>query len=156
MSEIINISELFPWITSKFVQKIIEKSEHSKDVVLKSFTTKKCFNDGENFSSYMIGLSVVFQKCIKNDEVQVCTSDFLLKIAIQTEEYAKICKECLIYEREIAVYTHILPALEKFYESFGVVMQIAPRYSSYYSRRFFIAINRDLSQFISIYYNCLQ
>lgn len=146
MSEISNISKLFPWITSDFVQKVIEKSEKSKDVILESFTTKKCFNDGENFSSYMIGLNVFFQKSVENGEKQVCSSNFLLKIAIQTEEYAKIEKECLVYEREIAVYTQVLPAFERLYESVGIFERIAPRYSLLDTNKFLIAIHCDLLQ----------
>lgn len=123
MSKQINISELFPWITSSFVQDVIEKSEQSRNVVLKSYTAEKCFNDGENFSSYMIGLNVLYE----NENHEEKQSDFILKIAIQTEEFAKICEECLLYDREIEAYTKVLPAVEKLYEAVGVSARIAPK-----------------------------
>ncbi|XP_055298054.1 uncharacterized protein LOC129566290 [Sitodiplosis mosellana] len=119
-----NMLELFPWITAEFVQSLIEKSEPNKNVVLKLFNAKKCFNDGENFSSVMVGLEVVYENENESEDKQ---RDFLLKIAIQTEDYAKICEECLIYEREIEAYTKVLPAVEKSLNSVGVSSQIAPR-----------------------------
>lgn len=51
MTTPINVFELFPWITSNFVQSLIEKSESNKNIILKSFGAEKCFNDGENFAS---------------------------------------------------------------------------------------------------------
>lgn len=122
-AKFINTLELFPWISSNFVQSIIEKSERNNNVVLKSFNAKQCFNEGENFSSHMISMKVVFENGIEDEKQR----DFLLKIAIQTEEFAKICKECLIFEREIEAYTKVLPAVEKLLESIGVGGQIAPR-----------------------------
>ncbi|XP_031628478.1 uncharacterized protein LOC116344183 [Contarinia nasturtii] len=123
MGEECKVFELFPWITSSFVQNLIEKSEQSKHAILKSFTAKKCFNDGENFSSYMIGLKAIFESELHGEK----SCDFLLKIAIQTEDYAKICAESLLYEREIEAYTKVLPAVEKLLESVGEFGQIAPR-----------------------------
>lgn len=121
-----NVLELFPWITSNFVQSLIENSEANKNVILESFNAQKCFNDGENFSSYMIGLRVVFNNKNENEGNEY-QRDFLLKIAIQTKDYIQICEECLIYEREIEAYTKILPAVDKLLESVGVSGQIAPR-----------------------------
>lgn len=119
-----NILALFPWITSNFVQSVIEKSEPGKNVILKSFTAKKCCDAGENFSSYMIAVNALFTDGLTESEEQ---SDFLLKIALPTEDYGKICEECLIYEKEIEAYTKILPAIKSAFESIGVSADIAPR-----------------------------
>lgn len=119
-----NIFELFPWITSSFVQTLIEKSEQSKQVALKSFTANKCFEGGESFSSTMIALAVFYDDGNGNEK----KNDFLVKIALQTEEYIKLCEESLIYEKEIETYTKILPAIKIALESNGVCGQIAPRY----------------------------
>lgn len=123
MSKEIVITELFPWITSSFVQNAIEKSENTTNVVLKSYTAKKCFNDGENFSSYMIGLNVLFED--ENHEEK--QRDFILKIAIQTEEFQRICEECLLFDREIEAYTRVLPVVVKSLEDVGISAQIAPK-----------------------------
>lgn len=125
MSAQSDILELFPWITTNFVQSLLEKSERNKSVLLKSFNAKKCFNDGENFSNHMIGLKVVFEHGNDSDTKQ---RDFLIKIAIQTKEFTKLNEECLIYEREIAANTMVVPAVEKLLESVGVHCIIAPRY----------------------------
>lgn len=120
MCDKINISKLFPWITESFVQNLIEITERSKQVILTDFTPKKCFDSGESFSSTMIALRVVFNDDNGNEKER----DFLIKIALQTDEYVKLCEECLIYEKEIETYTKILPAIESALELEG---QIAPR-----------------------------
>lgn len=122
MSSQSNIMELFPWIKSDFVQNVIEKSEPNKNIILKSFNAQKCFNDGENFSSYIIGLNVVYE-----NEGHEKKRDFLLKIAIQTDEYIRISEECLICEREIEANIKVLPAVEELLNSVGVSGRIGPR-----------------------------
>lgn len=124
MSESSDILQLFPWITSGFIEKLLEKSEDAPNVALKSFSATRAFNKGEGFSSYMFSLRVVFDNGADGEKQR----NFLMKIAIQTDEYAKICEECLIYEREIEAYTKVLPALERSFEKLGIPGQIAPRY----------------------------
>lgn len=123
MCEKINISKLFPWITRSFVQKLIEKSEQNEQVVLKDFSTKKCFDSGLSFSSTMIALRVLIDDGHGDEKER----DFVIKIALQTEEYSRLCEECLIYEKEIETYTKILPAIKNALELQGNSGQIAPR-----------------------------
>lgn len=122
-----SVFELFPWITSEFVQNLIEIAEINQCVAVKSFDAQFAFKNGENFSSQMISLVVIFTNPTDRIEKQ---RNFLIKIAIQTEEIARINKECHIYEKEIEVYTKILPAIEKCFGSFGISNRIAPRYKS--------------------------
>lgn len=119
-----HLSELFPWLTSSFVQNMIERSEQRNDVVLKSFNAEKCFNKGEGFSSYMIAVTALFRYESTDCEKE---SNILLKIALRTDDFRKMCEECLIYEREIEAYTVILPAVKNLFESVGVSADIAPR-----------------------------
>lgn len=116
---------LFPWITPKFVEKVIENSEPNGSIALKSFNTSFAFKNGENFSSDMVALKVIFTNQKNGIEKQ---RNFLIKIAIQTEQMAKINKECHTYETEIEVYTKILPAVEKCFGLIGMLGRIAPRY----------------------------
>lgn len=118
--------ELFPWITSTFIQNLIENAELSKSIVVKSFNAQFAFKNGENFSSHMISLVVIFVN--KNDTVEK-KRNFLVKVAIQTDDIAQVNEECHIYETEIEVYTKILPAVEKCFNSIGLCVRIAPRYN---------------------------
>lgn len=72
-----------------------------------------------------VSLKVEFQK---ENESKVDERDFLMKIAIQTEEFAETCKECLVYEREIEAYSKVLPAVERCFKDLGMEVQISPRY----------------------------
>lgn len=119
-----NIFKLFPWINAEFVTKVVENCERSKNVSLKSFNAKSAFKSGENFSSHMVTLAVHFTNRTEGLEKH---KEFLMKIAIQTEDYAILCKECHIYERETEAYMKILPAIEKCFDSIGVTFRIAPR-----------------------------
>lgn len=119
-----SIFEQFPWITKAFVQEVIENAEPDKCVVVKSFDVSFAFKNGENFSSHMIALVVNFTNQTDSTEEQ---RNFLIKIAIQTEGIAKINEECFNYETEIEVYTKILPAVVKCFNSIGIFDRIAPR-----------------------------
>lgn len=125
-----SVLESFPWINLKFVQQLIDNYEQHTNTSIKSFDAKFAFKNGENFSSHMVALSVVYINQHNDDGEN--QKDFIVKISIQTEDYAKVCKECQIYEREIEAYTKVLPAVEKCFNSIGISGQIAPRY---YCRR---------------------
>lgn len=89
MSKESDIFELFPWITPAFVQKVVENSESTKCIAVKSFDVSFAFKNGENFSSHMIALVVIFT--MQNDGIEK-QKKFLIKIAIQTEDIAIVNK----------------------------------------------------------------
>lgn len=120
-----SVFELFPWITTAFVQNLIEIAEINKSILVKSFNARFAFKNGENFSSHIISLVVIFTN--KNDRIEK-RRNFLLKIAIQTDDIAQMNEECHICETEIEVYTKILPAVAKCLNSIGIYDRIAPRY----------------------------
>lgn len=120
------ILESYPWITSGFVENIIKNAEQDENVALKSFNVKKAFKNGENFSSQIVTLRVIFHSKIEGSVEK--EKDYLMKIAIQTDDLAKIYEECLVYEREIAAYTIVLPAVEECFNAIGLSARIAPRY----------------------------
>lgn len=124
MSAANNIATLFPWITSSFVQHLIVRSEQRNDVTIKSFSVKKCFESGENFASYMVGLEVFVDN---GSDVGEDKRDFLIKIAIPTEDFSRMCAECLYYEKEIEAYTKVLPAIDSALNSVEESADIAPR-----------------------------
>lgn len=127
MSDQASVFELFPWITSEFVQNLIEIAEKSQQIIVKSFNAQFAFKNGENFSSHMISLVVNFVIYTADSGEIEKNRNFLIKIAIQTEEITKVNKECHIYQKEIEVYTKILPAVEDRFNSIGVFDRIAPR-----------------------------
>lgn len=124
MSAANNITTLFPWITSSFVQHLIVRSEQRKGVTVKSYIVKKCFESGENFASCMVGLEVLVDNGSDGSEDK---RDFLIKIAIPTEEFSRLCEECLYYEKEIEAYTKILPAIDSALNFVEESDDIAPR-----------------------------
>lgn len=139
MSDKASVFDLFPWITPAFVQNLVENAETNKSVTVKSFNAQFAFKNGENFSSHMISLVVIFTN--KTDRIEK-QRNFLVKIAIPTDDIAQINRECHIYETEIEVYTKILPAVEKCFNSIGIYDRIAPRYNCWVScKRIQIALS---------------
>lgn len=134
----------FPWMNREFVQNLIEKSENRRDVALKSFHGENAlFNGGENFSSSMIRLKVIFDLCkykeIANGETahrEEKQRVFIIKVALETEKFSTICVESALFEKEIEAYTKILPEAEKLLQSIGLDGQLAPRYTSFTSSIF--------------------
>lgn len=125
------VFDLFPWITRAFVQSLIEKSEAIECAIIKSFDAKLAFKNGECFCSDMIALSVVFaENTLTGNEVAEKQTNFLIKVAISTEDMAKISEECQFFEREAEAYTTVLPAIEKCFHSVGIFTPIAPKLRS--------------------------
>lgn len=100
-------SDNVPWLTNEFVQKLLENSENDKNVLLESFQGQNACLDGENFSSLMFRLEVKF-KC--NEVLK--HKMFIIKKAHESKDFQKISEETAIIEKEIEVYTKILPEVE--------------------------------------------
>lgn len=117
-----NCLDRFTWVNSDFVQTLIQSSEKDDHVTLKSFYAENALLGGENFSSIMLRLKVDFEHSQK-----VKQKTFIIKIAIDSQEFAGVCEESCIFEKEIEVYMKILPKVEELLESIGEHGQIAPR-----------------------------
>lgn len=121
------VFESFPWITQEFVKSIVEESEPNNCITIKSFDVSVDFKNGECFCSDMVSLKVVYTH-ISNKSGQIeKQKNFLVKIAIATEDMVKISEECHFFEREAEAYTNVLPVLEKCFRSVGIIDRIAPK-----------------------------
>lgn len=114
--------EGFEWVSSQLVQKLIENSENSEKIRLTSFQLENALLGGANFSSSIIRLKVRFDNC-KCETSRV----FLIKMAINSKEFSDICEECRLFEKEIEVYTKILPEVKFLLESIGEIGTLAPK-----------------------------
>ncbi|XP_037024113.1 uncharacterized protein LOC119066001 [Bradysia coprophila] len=114
MSSENNIFELHPWIDMEFVQMLVRKSDCDKNLTVTSFRAEKGVHDGKNFSSSAIRLHV---NIFPVNDHSIMSRVYFLKVCLQTEDFAKACEECLYYEKEIEVYTEIIPAVERLLHS---------------------------------------
>lgn len=118
------LSELFPWIDQDFVQTLVNRSDFDKSLTVESFRAEKGVRDGKNFSSNTIRLFVNLPRaCNQANRLRV----YFLKVRLQTEAFVKACEECLYYEKEIEIYTKIIPAVEELLQSINVPEQFAPK-----------------------------
>lgn len=112
----------FEWVNSQLVQKLIENSENSEKIHLKSFKLENALLGGENFSSLIVRLKVLFDDCKRET-----SRAFLIKMAINSKEFTIICEECHLFEKEIEVYIKILPEVKILLESIGENGNLAPK-----------------------------
>lgn len=115
----------FEWIDLKFVQDLISKSDSSSNWEVKSFDTGDFDSNGQNFSSFLVRLVVNLRD--REDPSKVSTKSFFVKGSLNTEDYANVLKESLLFVKEIEVYTKILPAVEELLASIGKPTQIGPK-----------------------------
>lgn len=120
-----NTSELYPWINLDFVQRLVNNnSNNDTNFIVTSFRTEKGVHDGSNFSSNAIRLFVnLTQTNDQSNSLRV----YFLKICLQTEDFVKACDECFYYEKEIEVYTKIIPAIEELLQSINVPQRITAK-----------------------------
>lgn len=123
MSQPEQFLELFPWIDSHFVQKLVNKSKDSRCEV-QSFQISDFDNNGQNFGSRIFRLSV--ELCLNGTQLEA-TELYFVKMCLKSKEFDGVMKESLLFEKEIEVYSKILPAAEKLLESIDMPIQFAPK-----------------------------
>ncbi|KAJ6647542.1 Scavenger receptor class B member 1 [Pseudolycoriella hygida] len=106
----------------KFVQMVVNKSD--RDRTVESYRVEKGVLDGQNFSSNTIRL---FVNLHPTDDRTNVKRNYFLKICLKTEDFLKACEECLYYEKEIEVYSKILPTVEESLRSINEPGQLAPK-----------------------------
>lgn len=121
-----DILHLNPWIDLDFVQMLVRKSDCDRNSTVTSFRVEKGVDDGKNFSSTAIRLHVNLL-LPANDRPNI-SRVYFLKVSLQTEDFAKVSEECLYYEKEIEVYSKIIPVVEELLQSIDIPSQFTAKY----------------------------
>lgn len=125
MSTVDKSLDSHPWIDAQLVQHLVNKSEGENNWNVKSFHNGSSVEDGQNFSSDTIRLVVDLQdRC---DATKTLRKSYFFKICLKSPEFEGVLKENLNFEKEIEIYTKILPAVEELLESIGVPTQMGPK-----------------------------
>lgn len=126
MSSNCSLLKSFPWIDLQFVENIISKAESESNTwEIESYHGGNFENNGQNFSSHMIRLIVNLRD--RDNRSKVLSKAFFVKIRLNTEDFENVLKESLLFEKEIEVYSKILPAVEELLKSIGMPTQIGPK-----------------------------
>lgn len=125
MSTAGNTLESFPWIDTQFVQNLANKSECSDNWEVKSFHAGSSVDDGQNFSSDTIRLVVSLQdRC---DPTKTLQKSYFFKMCLKSAQFEGVLKENFNFEKEIEVYSKIIPAVEELLDSIGMPTQVGPK-----------------------------
>lgn len=110
-----------PKIRTKFNVQVQSAANWEVD----SFHTGDFESNGQNFSSFLIRLIVNLRE--RDNHSNVSQKSFFVKGSLDTEDIANIMKEALLFEKEIEVYTKILPAVEELLAAIGKPTHIGPK-----------------------------
>lgn len=116
------IAKLYPWITTKFVEKFLQK-DHGKAIV-KSIETESVTGKGENFCSNLIRITVEYSNPPNEDVLQ---KKFVLKADIPNEATAEFNNEFLYFVKEISVYADIMPLVQQLLECHSISGRFWPK-----------------------------
>lgn len=121
---------IYPWISINLFHRILQKEHPTFTVTITNYHLKPALKPGENYASQMIRAKVTFTKQEKNASMKIienCEKSFIIKAIIRNEVVQELLEEINVFEKEIIVYEHILPAAEKMLLSFGDCAKLAPK-----------------------------
>lgn len=120
-----NALKSFPWVDTSFVQNLIDESGNGENWVIESFHNGSLDNHGQNFGSDTIQLIVKLRG--RSDKTKVTQKSFFMKVSLQSEQFKGVSDESLLFEKEIEVYSKILPAAEELLKAIDMPTSLAPK-----------------------------
>lgn len=114
------------WITFDIIENLIRRSKEDNGLKLKTFTVHEAIGKAENFCSNIVRVSATF-RCDSQPSLDQ-TQNFIVKSAIEIDDFGTLNDEVNYFPKEIVVYEQILPEVQKLLLSIGDRSQIAPRY----------------------------
>lgn len=118
-----NFTELYPWITNKFFQKILQSDQNNNNIKVQSILIKAALGKGENYTSQMLRVKVTYT----TDTTTTNEYSFVVKATVPNPEVAAIFKEMGLFKIEVSVYQNILPKVEKLLKSIGDNTQLSAK-----------------------------
>lgn len=113
------------WLNADFFTKVLKTYKHDQTVEVKSFEISPGSAMGEHFASVMYKVVVTFssQKYkIDNEEIVM-----VIKLLPTGDSFkAKAVKESPMFKNEIAMYTTVIPEMERILEQAGESITLAP------------------------------
>lgn len=126
MSEsLTDLSQYYPWLNNAFFEQILGNENPTENISVESVHIKPALNHGENYASQMIRATVQYFINENFDDVQEIR--FVIKALVINEAMARITKEFKMFDREVIVYQHIMPEVEKLLESIGDDTKLSPK-----------------------------
>lgn len=104
-----SLSDYPEWINAEFFEMVLKERESDKSLKLLQHTLVSATKPGDNFASIALRLKATY--ITKGTEK---TRSFIVKIEAYKEGFQKdAVSERILFETEIAIYTHILPEMQR-------------------------------------------
>lgn len=118
---------LYPWINNDLFENILKKEYPTYKVTVENFHLKPAIKLGENFLSQMIRANVFYTKQYQMKSTEKCNINFIIKAQLMNNMLKDVVGELGIFEKEIIIYEHILPAVNKLLNKIGDNTKLAPK-----------------------------
>lgn len=105
---VVDLQSIYPWISKELFHKTLANEFPTHIIKVEKYTIFAAVPDGENFGSQMI--RAVVQYLLDNSPREF---RFVIKAMHYKEEVKKVANEMQAFQREIYIYKHVLPAIEK-------------------------------------------
>lgn len=124
-----NVADLakhYQWCNADFFHEIISKEYPDETISIENVNLKPALKFGENYASQMVRAIIQYRfGNAANDQLQEIR--FVIKALLINEKMAELTKEYKIFDKEIIMYEHILPVVEKLLTEVGDHSKLAPR-----------------------------
>ncbi|XP_058818073.1 uncharacterized protein LOC131681334 [Topomyia yanbarensis] len=112
----------YPFLTKDYLEDILRNEKRDTCVMVEDYSVNRALGKGENFSSDILRIRIVYKRNHEIDRVQ----SYILKVALVTEGMAAMLEEYDVFHREIIFYKNILPKIEELLKMTNYQKKLAP------------------------------
>lgn len=103
------------FINSEYLEKALQKYENDPTIKVLKYSSKPAVAEGNNFVSLMLRTSITYNSESGSER----TRSVIIKTVLENPESAKIFEELKFYEKEMIMYSKVLPKYEKLLNEIG-------------------------------------
>lgn len=121
-----NYAANYPWISNSFFERILRREHMDNTIVVKDYTLQPALNKGENYASQMLRVRVNYSSI--NDPTVVHISLIVKAALTNNVEMAALTAELGVFRKEIMVFQHIIPEVDRLLRSIGDYSRLSAKY----------------------------
>lgn len=113
-----SIAEIYPWLKCEFFENFFRNRLKNPNLKITDIETSKAIPTGENYSSLILRVVINFNK---HDPLNA-----ILKVEHQQQDVADTVNQFNVFEKEVAIYSTILPEVHNLLDMAGIPVRISP------------------------------
>lgn len=109
------------WLDEPYLENVLRQYEKDDEIKVIGFTSRSAVPKGANYVGLLLRLQVTY---VKQGEKK--SRSLILKTALLSEETAKVLEEFGVLEKEMLMYTNVLPLYTNLLQANGDLDQLFP------------------------------